>query len=58
MAKNNPSKRQKSDSSARSVFVYTGGARRSVPKDVVRVKFDPSVVEVLLTARLRTAARD
>jgi hypothetical protein len=46
MAKNNPSKRQKSDSSARSVFVYTAGARRSVPKDVVRVKFDPSVVEV------------
>ena len=26
--------------------MYTGGARRSVPKDVVRVKFDPSVVEV------------
>ena len=45
MAKNNPAKRQKSDSSARSVFVYTG-AGCSVPKDVVRVKFDPSVVEV------------
>ena len=57
MAKNNLAKRQKTDSSAESVFVYTGPGC-FVPKDVVRVKFDPSVVEVLLTARLRTAARD
>ena len=45
MAKNNPAKRQKSDSSAESVFVYTGRGC-SVPIDVVRVHFDASVVEV------------
>jgi hypothetical protein len=45
MAKNNPAKRQKSDSSAESVFVYTGPGC-SVPKDVVCVQFDPRVVEV------------
>jgi len=45
MATSNPAKLQKSDSSAESVFVYTG-AGCSVPRDVVRVQFDPSVVEV------------
>ena len=45
MAENNPAKRQKSDSSAESVFVYTGRGC-SVPIDVVRVQFDASVVEV------------
>jgi hypothetical protein len=45
MAENNPTKLQKSDSSVQSVFVYTG-AGCSVPKDVVRVQFDPSVVQV------------
>jgi hypothetical protein len=45
MANINPAKRRKTGKSAESVFVYTG-AGCSVPKDVVRVKFDPSVVEV------------
>jgi hypothetical protein len=49
MPKNNPAKRHKSDSSARSVFVYTGPGC-SVPKDVVRVQFDPSVVEIACSA--------
>ena len=41
MAKNNPAKRQKSDSSALSVFVYTG-AGCAVPGNVVCVQFDPA----------------
>jgi len=45
MAKNNLAKRQKTDSSAESVFVYTGPGC-SVPIDVVRVQFDASVVKV------------
>ena len=45
MPKNNRAKRQKSDSSAESMFVYTG-VGCTVPKDVVRVQFDSSVVEV------------
>jgi hypothetical protein len=49
MAKNNLAKRQKSDSSAESVFVYTGPGC-FVPKDVVRVQFDASVVEVSIHA--------
>ena len=49
MAKNNLAKRQKTDSSAESVFVYTGPGC-FVPKDVVRVQFDASVVEVSIHA--------
>ena len=45
MANITPSKRQKTGESAESVFVYTG-AGCSVPKDVVRVKFDLRVAEV------------
>ncbi len=49
MAENHPAKRQKTDSSAESVFVYTGTEKRpkDVPRDVVvRVQLDASVVEV------------
>jgi len=49
MAKNNLAKRQKTDSSAESVFVYTGPGC-FVPKDVVRAQFDASVVEVSIHA--------
>ena len=50
MAENHPAKRQKTDSSAENVFVYTGPGLfhpKDVPNDVVvRVQFDASVVEV------------